>query len=698
MKRFRFSLSGLLLLLTLTSTAWASIPSFPEVKARWVESDARFYDRRGKLIQVLRSDSKVRRLGWTELGAVSPALVQAVIASEDRGFYAHHGVDWWAIADSAKRRILHQSSRGASTLSMQLAALLSPELMPGRRLKHRSLAQKLRQILAARELEGVWSKEQILEAYLNLVDFRGELEGIRAGAEGLFGKAPSSLNHEESLVLAALIRSPDASSKAVSLRACDLGRALERRYDCQGLAQTVARLRPVAIVPEAAFAPHVARKLLAGTERRLTLDLMLQTRVLEILREHVLALKGRNMNDAAALVVENSTGNVLAYVGSLGDLSAAGQVDGVQAPRQAGSTLKPFLYSIALEQRYLTASSLLDDSQTDIPLGDGAVYRPRDFDREYHGGDVTLRTALASSLNVPAVRTLQMIGVDKMVSLLGGLGFRGLKTEEFYGPSLALGSADVTLWDLVNGYRTLANGGLWSEMRVSAGQTTPVSRRIVSASAAFVVDDILSDNDSRSLTFGLDSPLALPFWSAVKTGTSKDMRDNWCVGFSGKYTVGVWAGNFSGKPMWDVSGVSGAGPAWAEIMRAVHQTGDSPKRRPPRGLVQVRGEWYLRGTEPYPPLAATHAPVVLAKITYPAEGLVIASDPDIPAERQRVFFETNSKDPALTWILNGKKMAHPEKTANSVFWTPSSGNYELKLLDTSGHLLDEVHFSVRGHS
>jgi penicillin-binding protein 1C len=407
------------------------------------------------------------------------------------------------------------------------------------------------------------------------------------------------------------------------------------------------------------------------------------------------------MNDAAALVVDNQTGQVLAYLGNIGTLSSAISVDGVRAHRQAGSTLKPFLYSLALEQKYLTASSKLDDSVTDFSLGTGSVYQPKDFDHEYHGDAVTLRLALASSLNIPAVKTLQLIGVGRLIEQMNALGFQNLRSEEFYGPSLALGTADVSLWELVNAYRTLANGGRWSPLTLSPLPEKQVPfKNAISSEASFIIADILSDKMSRSLTFGLDSPLSLRFWTAAKTGTSKDMKDNWCIGFSSRYTVGVWAGNFSGAPMWNVTGVSGAAPAWAEIMEVLHRSATTLAHKdlvpkPPRGVLHVKGEWYIRGTEPSPLLVHAEAkPTHATKILYPVEGLMIARDPDIPPDHQKVFFESNLHHPSDKWVLNHQELASAQ---TSHAWQPDKpGHYKLQLVSSTGKVLDQVHFSVRG--
>jgi penicillin-binding protein 1C len=371
----------------------------------------------------------------------------------------------------------------------------------------------------------------------------------------------------------------------------------------------------------------------------------------------------------------------------------------VRAPRQAGSTLKPFLYGLAFEQRLLTPASLLDDSAMDISDPRG-IYRPRDYDEHYQGL-VTARTALASSLNIPAVRALAIVGTETFLRKLRELNFARLtEDQDFYGPSLALGSADVTLWNLVNAYRTFANGGRWSDIGYTPGERRS-ARRVFSQESAFLVSTILSDRESRSLTFGFEGPLATRFWSAVKTGTSKEMRDNWCVGYSSKYTVGVWVGNFSGAPMWNVSGMSGAAPIWLEVMSWLHQNEPSHAPSAPAEVVEklvddpaqrsARREWFIQGTEPV--VRKIVAPPMHYKIVYPADGTVMALDPDIPSERQKVFFEAKPPNEQLHWLVDGAVVGH---AGGVVSWSPTAGSHWAALVDLENRVIDRVNFSVRG--
>jgi penicillin-binding protein 1C len=291
---------------------------------------------------------------------------------------------------------------------------------------------------------------------------------------------------------------------------------------------------------------------------------------------------------------------------------------------------------------------------------------------------------------VPAVKTLKIVGVEPFVQRLQSLGFRALKPAEFYGPSLALGSADVNLWEMVNAYRCLARGGLRDELHLVPAAEAESPVRIFAPEAAFIVSDILSDRESRSRTFNLDSPLATRFWSAVKTGTSKDMRDNWCIGYSDRYTAGVWTGNFSGEPMWDVSGVTGAAPVWVELMNYLHRDSAGARPMPPAGVRRASQEWFIAGSEA--PEAPGPARMPGAHIVYPADGTIVALDPDIPSEEQKLFFEARPASRDFRWLLNGEDIG-PADTLR--LWSPRRGSYTLTLVDAARRTSDTVTFQVR---
>ena len=695
----KFSLL-ILIFLFLFITHARALPTFEEVKNSYKKSDAVLLDRHGEVIHELRIDEKGRRLDWVGLRDISPSLIKAVIHSEDRRFYEHHGVDWRAVIAAVFDRLLSKGDRGASTITMQLVSILNKGLKP--RGVKRTLSQKWRQIKAAWEIEGTWSKDEIIEAYLNLTTFRGELQGISSASRGIFDKEPSGLDESESLVLASLIRSPNAQVGDVVKRACALGDSLKLQILCESIKILAQKLSaPYYIKPRIALAPHVARELLKKEGERVisTIDGRLQRFATEVLKYQLNLLKNQNVHDGAVLVMDNKTGDILAYVANGRTSSSARYVDGIRARRQAGSTLKPFLYEIAIEKHLITAASVIDDSPIDIPTSAG-LYIPRDYDNEFRGL-VSVRTALSSSLNVPAVRTLMLVGEEPFVARLRELGFENIdESGDYYGLSLALGSADISLYELVNAYRTLANGGVWSEPRLTFNNKRNTPKRVMKAEAAFIISNILSDRGARSITFGFENPISTRFWTAAKTGTSKDMRDNWCIGYSQMYTVGVWIGNFTGEPMWNVTGITGAAPLWLDIMNYLHRNSTSAPPQTLKGVIAKRIEfehhiepgrieWFIHGTEPDSiELNTNHGNT---HITYPPSGTIIALDPDIPKDRQMLFFEAQNSDVDLRWVLNNQTVG----TSTRVSWKPKKGKYILSLVDKKNRVIDSVRFEVR---
>lgn len=679
----------------------AEVPVFESVKAGWASTEGVLLDRHGQRIHELRVVEHGRRLDWVSLDAISPAAVETIVRAEDKRFFKHSGVDWLALSDAALDTLFSRP-RGASTISMQVAAQLDQELMP--KSSHRSLGQKWDQIKAAQVLEKSWSKRQILETYLNLSTFRGELQGIAVAANGLFAKHPSGVTDSEALLLAALLRGPNAGPEQAAERACAIAAAMASAVPCQRIVALAHQALSAAPNVRSAvdLAPHVARALLSHERPRVqsTLDGALQRFALDTLQRQLADLVDRAVADGAVLVADNRSGEVLAYVGNAGNSASAFYVDGVRASRQAGSALKPFLYEMAIEHRFLTAASLVEDSPVNLVTPTG-LYVPQNYDREFKGL-VSLRTALSSSLNVPAVRTLMLVGADAFAERLRSLGFADVTEDgDFYGYSLALGSAEVTLWQLANAYRALANGGRWSPLVVEPAKTRPTA--VMDRTASYVVADILADKLARSPSFGLDNPLASRHWAAVKTGTSKDMRDNWCVGFTDRYTVAVWVGNFDGSPMQDVSGVTGAAPIWLEVVNYLHRHLASRQPELPRGAIRAqvrfekdlepaRAELFLPGTA-LTRVASKSVEATRVSIAYPGNGTIIALDPDIPEQVQRVRFTMRPEVEGYRWQLNGTIL---QSGPSTTLWRPEAGLHTLGLLSAMGQLADQIRFEVRG--
>jgi penicillin-binding protein 1C len=702
--------------------AQASVPSFDAVRAAHRPSDITVTDRHGEPLQTLRIDTTARRLPWLPLTQVSPALRELVVQGEDQRFWSHGGVDWTGVARGALARA-QGSTQGASTLTMQLAALLDPAL--ARPAGGRGIGQKWTQIGSARELESRWSKAQILEAYLNLVPLRGELVGAPAASHALFGKHPSGLDRSEAALLVALLRAPNAAPPMVQRRACAL---LSEPPDCERIGILAERALMKKRTPPPLgeqMAPHFARWWLARSTAknaavpatlRSPIDARLQRLAVQSLRQQMAELQGRQVEDGAVVVLDNVSGEVLAWVGSSGSAwSDAPAVDAVLARRQPGSTLKPFVYALAFERGLLTPASLLDDSPADLDGGSGA-FMPRNYDHRYRGW-VSVRTALASSLNVPAARTGALVGPEPLFDKLNAAGLQLNESGGFHGLALALGSADVSLLQLTNAYRMLANGGQWLPVAGLAG-IAGRAQRVFDARAVFQVTDILADSNARAPTFGLDSALVTRGFAAVKTGTSKDMRDNWCIGFTDRYTVGVWVGNASGEAMHRVSGTQGAAPVWRALVQALHAGRPSRAPMPPPGverraitfdaaLEPPRDEWFTTGialaaavktTSPASPKTAAASQRVRSGeqvaskrpsgIASPRDGTIFAIDPDMPEPVQRIAFNGESGQ----WWLDGRLIGQ----GSQLRWMPWPGKHRLELKSSGGQVIDRVHFEVRG--
>ncbi len=529
-------------------------------------------DRAGLPLRSTRAgDGSLRR--WVPLGDLDPDVIAAFLAVEDRRFYAHRGVDpralaRAALADIRARRIVS----GGSTMTMQLARLLRPG--------GRTWTGKASQVLWALRLERRLPKQTILEQYLNRVPLGQGAVGVEAAAGLYFGAHAAELSLGQAALLAGLARAPSEDNPLVSPR-----RARARRTSA--LARLVATGYASALSAERAgaepvlsrghdaiFAPHFTTRAARWSEQELgpggtasgtvrtSLDLPLQLMLEAEVRHTVETLSDRGAGQAAVVVLDNATGGVLAWVGSP-DFWAdtAGQVDMVTSPRQPGSALKPFLYALAFDRGY-TPASILPDIARVYQTATGP-YHPRNYDRRFHG-PVRAREALGSSYNLPAVELASRLGVGSLLHLLREAGFVSLgRSAEYYGLGLSLGNGDVTLLELANGYRALANGGIWRPWQWHAsapGEPPEPGRRIATAASAALVLDILDDPVARIPGFGIETPLDFPFPVAAKTGTSRHFTDNWAVATAGGFTVAVWVGNFSGRPMEGVSGVSGAGP------------------------------------------------------------------------------------------------------------------------------------------
>jgi penicillin-binding protein 1C len=585
-------------------------------------------DRHGLVLRTTRA-SDGSRSRWMPLREIDPQLITAFIAVEDRRFFAHGALDWRAIARAARDNLrAHRVVSGASTITMQTARLLHPA--------ERTLAGKVVQVLWALRLSAHLDRQQILEQYLNRVHLGQGAVGVASAAALYFGATARELSLGEAALLAGIAHAPSndnpfvAPARARARRAVALDRMRSAGYTSPVAVARAAR-EPIAVPDRATpfLAPHFTTRVLQWRSRELggsgagewrtSLDLALQEELEAEVRRTVDDLRDRGGLEAAIVVLANRTGEILAWVGSPDFWSdSAGQTDMVISPRQPGSALKPFLYGLAFDHGYTPATILADIPHT-YRTSTGP-YRPRNYDRQYHG-PVRAREALASSYNVPAVELADRLGTRSVLEVLRQAGFASLsRSADYYGLGLALGNGDVTLLELANAYRALANGGVWRPYtwRVADAGTAArgPERRVISARAAALVLDILSDPDARIPGFGLESPLDFPFPAAAKTGTSRHFTDNWAVATTGGFTVAVWVGNFTGRPMEGVSGVSGAGPLLHHaVMRTVarYAPGELPSPASvgavPVEICRLSGlraangcphltEWFIPGTAP----------------------------------------------------------------------------------------------------
>jgi penicillin-binding protein 1C len=559
------------LLAALSLGLWLTRPLPPDL-LRTPATGLVLLDRAGLPLRSTRAtDGALRR--WVPLAEMDPDLLAAFLAVEDRRFHRHRGVDARALARAALADIrARRVVAGGSTITMQLARLLRPSA--------RTWRGKASQIVWALRLERSLSKQAILEQYLNRVPLGQGTVGVEAGAVLYFGSHATELSLGQAALLAGLARAPSSDNPLVAPRRARVRRAaaLDRLVrDGFATPATAARARAEPLLARGGAgrfrAPHFTTLVARWQDRatgglpgtgavRTSLDLPLQVQLEAEVRHTVESLADRGARQAAAVVLDNDSGEILAWVGSP-DFWAdtAGQVDMVVSPRQPGSALKPFLYALAFDRGYTPASILPDIAR--VYQTSTGPYRPRNYDRRFHG-PVRAREALASSYNLPAVHLADRLGAGSFLHLLREAGFASLgRSAEYYGLGLALGNGDVTLLELANGYRALGSGGIWRPWRWRAaapGEAADPGHRIAGERSAAMVLDILDDPIARIPGFGVETPLDFPFPVAAKTGTSRHFTDNWAVGVTGGFTVAVWVGNFSGRPMDGVSGVSGAGP------------------------------------------------------------------------------------------------------------------------------------------
>ncbi len=575
MRRRQSVALGSAVVLGLLATAFLGLRlvAIPSALLRPPVQSVELLDRNGISLREARVEERFSRELTIE--QIPPRVIQAVLAAEDKRFYRHHGIDWLATARALTNGLTHgRMTSGASTITQQLIKIAQH--------RPRTWRTKLTEGATALRLEQLWSKDEILCAYLNRVDFGNLNVGLAAASDYYFGKPVADLSVAEAALLAGLPRNPRrlnphlAFEKAARRQQAVLRRMLENGW-LDPHAYEVASEEQLHLRPTRRqfLAPHFTELVLqessdlAQAQVRTTLDLPLNQTVERILRDHLSQLREHNVHDAAAVVIDNASGDVIALVGSADYFApGTGQVNGAWAKRSAGSTLKPFTYLLALEHG-ATPATMVADVRTSFPAADG-FYRPENYNRRCYG-PVSYRTALGSSLNIPAVKVLQAAGgPEALRERLQAVGLTTLHhPAEVYGLGLTLGNCEARLLELTNAYASLARLGVYRPWRLLTNAPT-FSRPFSRPELVWQIADMLSDNAARTLSFGINSALRFDYPVACKTGTSTDFRDNWTIGFTPEYSVGVWVGNFDGAPMHEVSGVTGAGPILHGIFDHLH--------------------------------------------------------------------------------------------------------------------------------
>jgi len=674
---------------------WSSLQPFPQRLAPEPGSlqAAEYLDRNGERLNVTLQNH------WNysdhqPLHAMPPLLLNAFVYAEDRHFFEHGGVDWSARVHAMVQNLLaRRIVRGASTISEQVVRLLHP--------RPRTFWSRWLEGWEAMRLEHRFSKGEILEFYLNQVPYGRQRRGVVQAAQFYFNRSLSTLNEKELLSLAVMVRAPSRLDPLQNPRAIEkpvawladamVAQNILTKQDALQIKSTpLAVSQPRLAVDAAHFVQHLktSEPQLRATNGRIvtTIDASLQRRVQAILDNRVHTLRRRHVSDGAVLVVDHLANEVLAWVNAGGYADHDGhRIDAVTTPRQPGSTLKPFLYAMALERGW-TAATLIDDSPLAIAVGHG-LHSIHNYSGQYYG-PLRLREALGNSLNVPAIRTAEFVGRDHFLNRLHRLGFDSLTQHpDFYGDGLGLGNGEVSLFELVRAYSVLARGGKTHTIRLAFNQAdnARADARVFDREVVSLIGDILSDPDARAREFGRDSILRLPIQTAVKTGTSTDYRDAWAVGYSSRYTVGVWMGNMDQRPMQEITGSTGPGMVLRAVFAELNRFSQSRplvkslrlhavRICPVTGLLAADNgpsvvEWFRAGKVPTQRCTSQHnteAATVMAKLDdsmprlkQPLPGLQMAMDPRIPDALEVMPFEVEHGETysRVQWILDGKLVA-----------------------------------------
>ncbi len=664
-----FALAFLFLLLFI----WLRIPIADEMFDE--KTGTLILDRNGRVLFFDTSEDEQYLLPRIATEKISPYFVTAVVLLEDEGFFSHNGIDHAAVFRALVQNIRAQRIvSGASTLSLQLAKNLLGH-------KERTWWNKWQEALYALRLETQFDKNEIFAMWANKAPFGSNIVGINAASQYYFRKSPQELSLAQATFLAGIPNNPERYSPLTHPNAAterkDRVLQLLFRNDLiseGGLIQAQNEQVDFFVRPPPIIAPHFVMRTIANLPKasvvRTTLDIGLQSQMESIIERHLDFLQGHNVGNAAAIVIENSTGAIRGYVGNADyfNENTAGQVDILRSYRQVGSTLKPFLYYLAFRDLGWTADTTILDEPVGFETAIGTEFEPKNFDLTYRGA-MSVRDALAESRNIPAVRTLAEVGEGKLFALLSALEAIPLQSAADAGLSAALGAAEIRLIDLARAYAVLAREGRSLRLCLVEPCFPQSGEPILTQNLTLEITSILSDNVARVDAFGEGSALEFDFAVAAKTGTSRNFRDNFAVGYTPNFTVLVWVGNSDGSAMEEVSGITGAGPIFHEIVKATQRI---------YPLKMFRS----------PPLRTADTVTVAAlRILSPLPGATFRLDPERPSDAQKIRFATNI---SADFVLNDESLG----SGTEVLWTPQLGEHRLVVTDDEGNRA-QVGFFVR---
>ncbi len=695
----------------------------------------RIYDRHGRLLYEVVGPGGRRVI--EPLSSIPLALRQATIAAEDGSFYHNPGIDPAAIVRSLFLDArLGRAAYGGSTITQQLVRTI---LLTAAERDQRSLTRKLHEASLALQLNLRYSKDQVLALYLNNVYYGNLAYGVEAASEGYFGRPVADLDLAQCALLAGIPQGPTLYNPLINP-----DEARGRRHEVLGLLhrdgyitaaqETQANAEPLGLAAptDNILAPHFVFYVLGlleqqygraalekgGLQVTTSLDLNLQQQAEATVRFHVGQLtKDHLVHDGALVSMDPTTGQILAMVGSANysDPRINGAVNVAIAPRQPGSAIKPFTYAAAFSRDY-TPATVVDDVPSAFPTKEGIPFQPQNYDLQFHG-PVTLRTALANSYNIPAVKVLAHVGIPAMLNMAHAAGITTMNDARRYGLALTLGGGEVRLLDLTDAFGSFATGGIhhdpvailrvvdsagkvWQEWRPASG------RRALSPQVAYLITSILSDNSARMPAFGESSPLLLDRPAAAKTGTTSDFHDNWTVGYTPELVTGVWVGNADNTAMRDVTGISGAAPIWHDFMEsALQNLPVSGFSRPPdivqeticpgTGLPPTAAcpdhfaEVFIAGTQPRAATHPTPPPAVVA-LGEPATGSQFQINTSVPLAYQQAPVQVQAsgiRPGSLHLLVNGRLAHRFSGLGGEWLWPLSPGTYRLQAIgeDIRGH-------------